>query len=84
MADRGDPHDLEDVMAEETSRGTRHQVKAATRVNSRAVKRLADMLADKNCEERAFTAALRGYGIQEGSEEFSQLWKLWRMRHGNT
>jgi hypothetical protein len=84
MADKDDARDLEDIMAEEISRGTRRQVKAVTRSNRRAVKRLADMLADENCSERAFTAAMRGYGLQEESEEFRQLWELWRMRHGRT
>jgi hypothetical protein len=78
-----DPHDLADVMAEEMSRGTQHQTKAVTRNRRRKIKRLADMLADPNCDERAFLAAIRGYGLQEGSAQFSEAMRLWRQRHGN-
>ena len=79
-----DPHDLDDVMAEEMSRGKRHPIKALTRERTRAIRHLADMLADPMCDERAFLAAIRAYGLQEGSEEFSRSWKLWRQRHGST
>jgi hypothetical protein len=77
-----DPQDLHDVMAEETSRGTRHQVKAITRKRARDIKRLADMLGKRYCDERAFVAAIREYGLQEGEERYLRLWELWRQRHG--
>ena len=78
-----DPHDLQDVMAEETTRGTRHQTKAVTRSRKRKIKRLADMLAGPNCDEWAFLAAIRAYGLQEGSAQFAEAMKLWRQRHSN-
>ncbi|MGA2609311.1 MAG: hypothetical protein ABSH01_17860 [Terriglobia bacterium] len=77
-------HEIEDVIAEETSRGTRHPVKAITRGRRRKIKQLADMLADQACDERAFLAAIRGYGLQEGTDGFYQAMKLWRTRHGKT
>jgi len=77
-----DSRDLQDIMAEEMSRGTRRQTKAVTRSRRREIKRLADMLADPNCDERAFLAAIRAFGLQEGSVEFSQAMRLWRQRHG--
>ena len=74
--------DIGDVMAEETSRGRRHQKKAVTLARRRMVQRVADMLADPGCEKRTFLAVIREYGIKEGSREFLQLCELWDARHG--
>lgn len=74
--------DFKDVMAEEKSRGRRQQKKAITLARERMIRRMADLLADRNCEKRTFLAVIREYGIEEGSAEFLQLCELWDARHG--
>lgn len=84
MPEKDKDYDMQDVIAEETSRGTRRPIKAVTNNRARKIKKLADLLADENCDERAFMAAIRGYGLQENDERFAQAVKLWRQRHGKT
>ncbi len=84
MPEKEKDYGMQDVIAEETSRGTRRPVKAVTNSRARKIKKMADLLADENCDERAFIAAIRGYGLQEDDEKFAQLMKLWRQRHGKT
>jgi hypothetical protein len=69
-------------MAEETSRGRCQQKKAVTLARQRMIRRVAEMLAEPNCEKRTFLAVIREYGIEEGSPEFLQLCELWDARHG--
>ena len=77
-----DEEDFRDVIAEETSRGRRQQKRAVTRARERMIRKVADLLADRNCEKRTFLAVIREYGIEEGSAEFLQLCELWDARHG--
>jgi len=74
--------DFQDVMAEEITRGRRQPKKAVTLARERMIKKVADMLADRDCEKRTFLAVIREYGIKEGSPEFLQLCELWDDRHG--
>jgi hypothetical protein len=74
--------DLADTMAEEISRGRRRQKKAVTLARERMIRRVADLLADRNCVKRTFLAVIREFGIEEGSAEFLQLCALWDARHG--
>jgi hypothetical protein len=74
--------DLKDMMAEETSRGRRHQKKALTLAQERLITKVAAMLAHSGCEKRTFLAVIREYGIKEGSPEFLKLCALWDARHG--
>jgi len=73
--------DLKDLVAEEKSRGSRHQKKAVTLARERMIRKVADLLADRSCEKRTFLAVIREYGIEEGSAEFLQLCELWDARH---
>jgi hypothetical protein len=74
--------DFQDIMAEESSRGKRRQKKAVTLARERMIRRVADLLADRNCEKRTFLAVIREYGVEDGSAEFLQLCELWDARHG--
>ena len=78
----GEDQGFKDLMAEEKSRGSRRQKKAVTLARERMIRRVADLLADRNCEKRTFLAVIREYGIEEGSAEFLQLCELWDARHG--
>jgi hypothetical protein len=73
--------DLQDVIAEEISRGRRHPKKTITLARRRMIGRMGEMLADPGCEKRTFLAVIREYGIEEGSSEFLQLCELWDARH---
>jgi len=77
-----DKEDFQDIMGEETSRGRRQQKKAVTLARQRMIRKVAEMLAEPNCEKRTFLAVIREYGIEEGSPEFLQLCELWNARHG--
>ncbi len=74
--------ELADMMSEEASRGRRHQKKAVTLARKRMIRKMAELLADRNCEKKTFLAVIREYGIEERSAEFLQLCELWDARHG--
>ena len=61
-----DKDDFQEIMAEEKSRARRHQKKAVTLARERMIRKVADLLADRNCEKRTFLAVIRGYGYQRG------------------
>ena len=70
--------DLQQVMAEERSRGSRRPVKAVNLEIKRRIQRVARMLTDKNCQERDYFSVLRDdFGLKDESEEFQELARLW-------
>lgn len=75
--------DLEDLRAEETSRGRRQPVKALSRERQRLVRHIAQLLANPNCDQETYLEAIRAFGLKDESEEFRQLLALWRKRRGN-
>jgi hypothetical protein len=77
-----DDRDLHDIMAEEKSRGTRHQQKALTRKQRRKMELFVRMLSDSNCEEREVLDAIRDLGPKDGEPEFLRLWNLWKQYRG--
>lgn len=79
-----DDQDLRDVMAEESSRGRRQPKKSMTLEKKRRIERAATKLADSNCSEREFLAAIRELGYEEGSREFDACVKLWNARRGRS
>ncbi len=70
------------LMVEETSRGRRRPIRAVSLTRQRMIRRLTYMLRNPGSSKRAFLAAIREYGIGEGSVEFLQLCELWDARHG--
>jgi hypothetical protein len=76
MKNRDD--DLEQVMIEEGSRGTRRPVSAVTIERQRRIRKVARLAADKNCDKRRYMAVIRDdFGLEEGSIEFQNYMKLW-------
>ncbi|MBI3895515.1 MAG: hypothetical protein HY313_06255 [Acidobacteria bacterium] len=75
--------DLQQVMAEEKSRGSRRPVKAVNLEIKRRIQRVARMLADKNCQERDYFSVLReDFGLKDGSAEFLEYVKAWDLARG--
>lgn len=75
---------LPDVMAEERNRGRKQPKRAVSLARLRMIRRIAHMLADPNCDERTYLAAIREFGVKDGSSKFLQLVELWREHHGGT
>ena len=69
--------ELQQVMAEEGSRGSRHPVMAETLERKRRLRKAADMLADKECAKRDYLSGLRDLGLQDGSPEFLKFVRVW-------
>lgn len=70
--------DIEQVMAEETSRGRRRPVRAVDLATRQQIRRVAQLLADRNCDKRLFMAVLReDFGIKDESQVFQKYVKLW-------
>ncbi|HLW80369.1 MAG TPA: hypothetical protein VKU44_12310 [Terriglobia bacterium] len=60
--------DLQDVMAEEASRGRRQPKKLVTVERKRRIQRAAATLADANCTEDEYLEAIRELGYEGGIE----------------
>ena len=69
--------DLQQVMAEERSRGRRHPVRAVTLERERRIRKAAEMLANKECLKRDYLNGLRDLGLKDGSPEFLEFVKVW-------
>ena len=77
--------DLQQVMAEERSRGTRHPLKALNLEKKRRVQKIVRMLSDKNFLERDYFSVLRDeFGLKDESKEFQELARLWYEHHGKS
>ncbi len=74
--------DLQDVIAEETTRGTKHPKKAISRERKRKIENAAKKLADKGCTEREFLEAVRAI-VPDGSSEFLEAAELWKRLRGH-
>ena len=74
--------DLRDIQAEESTRGRKQPKRAVSLARERMIRRVAQMLANPDCDEDTFLGAIREFGLPEDSEEYRQLLALWRKRHG--
>jgi RNase P protein component len=76
--------DLKNVMAEESSRGRRRPVRAVDLEVRRQLRRVMQLLADRNCDKRTFMAVVREeFGHQDGSPMFSKFVQAWDDYRGN-
>jgi len=75
--------ELQDIRAEESTRGTRQPKRALSLEKERWIRRLAAMMANPNCDRETFLEAIREFGLTEQSDEYRQILALWRKRHGN-
>ncbi len=75
--------DLQDIRAEETTRGKKQPKKAVSLACRRMIAEMARMLQDPRCDKDTFLEVIREYGLQEESNEFRQPLGLWRKRRGN-
>ena len=77
--------DLEQVMAEERSRGRRHPVKAENLEISRQIRKIIRMIENKECTREDYLTVLRGdLGLKDGSARFRDCVKLWDARRGRS
>ena len=76
--------DFKDIMAEEITRGRRQPKKAVALARERMIRKVADMLANPDCDKRTFLAVIRDYGINEGSPGFLQPCEAWDARHASS
>jgi hypothetical protein len=83
MAKDDEERDFQDVRTEETTRGTRRPKRVVSLAKQRAIRRLAQMLANPECNRDVFLEAIRAFGLHEQSEEYQKLLALWERRHGS-
>lgn len=74
--------DIQDVIAEESSRGRRQPKRLMTVERKRRIQRAAAKLADSNCTKEEFMESIRELGYEERSKEFDDCVKLWNSRRG--
>jgi hypothetical protein len=67
---------LDDIIAEDQSRGRKQPKKAISLERSRRIQKACRMLEDKNCSKREFLAAIRAI-VPDGSAEFLACAELW-------
>ena len=84
MVKKNKDTELQQVMAEERSRGSRRPVKAITLERQRQLRKAAEMLANKECEKRDYLSGLRELGLQDGSPEFLEFVKVWDAYRGKS
>ena len=80
MKDRD--RELQQLMAEEGSRGRRQPVRAITIEQKRRLRVIKGLLEDPTCDKRRFMQVIRDdLGLAEGSPEFHLLVKAWDELH---
>jgi hypothetical protein len=79
----GDNQNLDDLLNEETSRGRKQPKRAVTLARQRTIRRLAQLLAEPQCDKETFLDVIREIGLSDESAEFRQLLALWRKRRGD-
>ena len=73
--------DIQDVTAAESSRGKRRPQSVQSIEERRLLRRVAEMILDRNCALSDYVTVLReDFGLQEGSAEIQEYLSLWR-RH---
>lgn len=72
---------LDDIIAENESRGRKQPRKAISLERNRRIQKACRMLEDKNCTKREFLAAIRAI-VPDGSAEFLACAELWEKFHG--
>jgi len=72
---------LDDLIAEDKSRGRKRPKKAISLERSRRIQRACRMLEDKHCTRREFLTAIRAI-VPDGSLEFLACAELWEKFHG--
>jgi len=71
--------DIRDVMAAESSRGKRRPQTVQAIEEQRLLRRVAQMILDKNCELSDYLNVLReDFGLQEQSAEVRRYVSLWK------
>lgn len=75
--------DLKDLLKEEISRGRRQPKSALSLARERMIRRIAQQLANPNCDLETYLQTIRDFGLTDESPEHRQLLALWRKRHGN-
>ena len=80
---KDDERELQDIRAEESTRGTKQPKRALSLAKERLIRRVAGMMADPNCDRETFLEVIREFGLTEQSDEYRQILALWRKRHGN-
>ena len=75
--------DMRDVIKEETSRGRKQPKRALSIERERMIKRLAQLLANPNCDLETYEETIREFGLTDESPEYRRLLALWRKRHEN-
>lgn len=75
-----DDKDLDDVRAEEGSRGRKRPKTAISRERERAIRTIKERLEDPTCDRDRFLRTLRELGLHDESDEFQKLVALWQQR----
>ena len=78
-----DEQELRDVRAEETGRGRKQPKSAETLKRERALRKIARILADPNCDEEMYFRASRELGLTDDSRELREILSLWKKRRPN-
>ncbi len=73
---------VNDVMAEETSRGRKQPKKAVALARERMIRYLSRTLENPNYSRDDYVDAIRLFGLKDESAEFRMLLDLWRKRRG--
>jgi hypothetical protein len=75
--------DMQDLIAEESSRGKRHPVRAVDLEQRRQIHRIAQMLINRECGMADYISVIRDdFGLQDGSLMFLRYTKLWNEHRG--
>jgi hypothetical protein len=75
--------DINDLLKEETSRGRKQPKKALSIERERMIRRVAQLLANPNCDQETYEETIREFGLTGESPEYRQLLALWKKRHAN-
>ena len=75
--------ELQQVMAEEGSRGRRHPVRAVDLERVRRIRRAGELLSDRKCQKRDYLIfCSMTFGRRDGLAEFLEYMNAWLLARG--
>ena len=83
MAKKKDKDTELQQLAEESSRGRRHPVRAVDLERVRRIRRAGELFAGRKCQKQDYLNLLRDdFGLKDGSAEFLEYVKAWDLARG--
>lgn len=80
---KSDEQELRDIRLEEISRGAKQPKKAVSLARQRQIRKLGEMLVNRDCDRETYLQAIHDFGLQEQPDLYRELLALWVRKRGD-